>query len=89
MIYSNLLEGKRFLATQQLLGIDTSLLPPRGPFPKRDIMGMGVAASFLMRSKAKGQNLNTIQYQTVREVRLFFSNYSHACVGGYGSIVHQ
>jgi hypothetical protein len=89
-VYSNLLEGKRFLATQQLLGIDTSSLPPRGPFPKRDVMGMGVAASFLLRSKAKGKNANTIQFQTVRKVRSFFSNYSHACVGGMGaSFVHQ
>jgi hypothetical protein len=84
-VYSNLLEGKRFLATQQLLGIDTSSLPPRGPFPKKDVMGMGVAASFLLRSKAKGQNANTIQFQTVRKVRSFFSNYSHACVGGMGA----
>jgi hypothetical protein len=36
-VYSNLLEGKRFLAPQQLLGIDTSSLPPRGPFPKRGV----------------------------------------------------
>jgi hypothetical protein len=48
-------------------------------------MGMGVAASFLLRSKAKGQNANTIQFQTVRKVMLFFSNYSHACVGGMGA----
>jgi hypothetical protein len=54
-VYSNLLEGKGFLATQQLLGIDTSSLPPREQFPKRDVMGMGVAASFLLRSKAKGK----------------------------------
>jgi hypothetical protein len=84
-VYSNLLEGKRFLATQKLLGINSSSLPPRGPFPKKDVMGMGVAASFLLRSKAKGQNANTIQFQTVRKVRSFFSNYSHACVGGMGA----
>jgi hypothetical protein len=45
-------------------------------------MGMGVAASFLLRSKAKGQNANTIQFQRVRKVRSFFSNYLHTCVGG-------
>jgi hypothetical protein len=46
---------------------------------------MGVAAGFLLRSLNKGQNANTRQYETVRKVRSFFSNYAHACVGGMGA----
>jgi hypothetical protein len=53
-VYSNMLEGRRFLANQKLLGINLASLPPRGPFPKKDIMGMGVAAGFLLRSLDKG-----------------------------------
>jgi hypothetical protein len=58
---------------------------PRGPFPKKDIMGMGVVAGFLLRSLDKGQNANTLQYETVRKARSFFSNYAYACVGGMGA----
>jgi hypothetical protein len=83
-VYSNMLEGRRFLANQKLLGIASASLPPRGPFPRKDIMGLGVAAGFLLRSLDKGQNANTLQYETVRKVRSFFSNYAHACVGGMG-----
>jgi hypothetical protein len=85
MVYSNMLEGRRFLANQKLLGIALASLPPRGPFPKKDIMGMDVAAGFLLRSLDKGQNPNTLQYETVRKIRLFFSNYAHTCVGGMGA----
>jgi hypothetical protein len=70
-VYYNMLEGRRFLANQKLLGIASASLPPRGPFPKKDIMGMGVAAGFLLRSFDKGQNANTLQYETVRKVRSF------------------
>jgi hypothetical protein len=84
-VYSNMLEGRRFVANQRLLGISSGFLPPRGPFPKQDVMGMGVAAVFLLRSLDKGQNANTLQYETVRKVRSFYSNYAHACVGGMGA----
>jgi hypothetical protein len=84
-VYSNMLEGRRFLANQKLLGIASASLPPRSLFPRKDIMGMGVAVGFLLWPLDKGQNANTIQYETVRKVRLFFSNYAHACVGGMGA----
>jgi hypothetical protein len=85
-VYSNMLEGCKFLANQKLLGINSASLPPRGPFPKKGHHGMGVAAGFLLRSLDKGQNARTLQYETVRKVRSFFSNYAHACVGGMGAL---
>jgi hypothetical protein len=60
-VYSNMLEGRRFLANQKLLGINSASLPPRGLFPKKDIMGIGVAAGLLLRSLDKGQNARTLQ----------------------------
>jgi hypothetical protein len=36
-------------------------------------------------SLGKGQNANTLQYETVRKVRSFFLNYAQACVGGMGA----
>jgi hypothetical protein len=72
MVYSNMLEGRWLLANQKLLGIAPASLAPRGSFPRKDIMGMGVAAGFLLRLLDKGQNANILQYETVRKVRLFF-----------------
>ena len=46
---------------------------PRGPFPLKDQVGMGVAVNMLMRSiTSKGKIGKHIQYETMRKVRATF-----------------
>jgi hypothetical protein len=84
-VNSNRLEGKKFLVMQRRLGFEVDCLPPRGPYPKRDEWGMAIACGMLLRSKAPGKNLATIQYKTLRKQRSFYSNFAHTCQGGVGS----
>jgi hypothetical protein len=84
-VNSNRLEGKKFLAMQRALGFEVDCLPARGPYPKEDSWGMGIACGMLLRSKDPGRNTATIQYETLRKQRSFFSNYVHTCNGGVGS----
>jgi hypothetical protein len=83
-VNSNQLEGKKFLIMQRTLGFEVDCLPPRGPYPRRDKWGMGIACSMLLRSKSPGKNTATIQYKTLRKQRSFYSNFVPTSQGGGG-----
>jgi hypothetical protein len=84
-VNSNRLEGNKFLTMQRTLGFKVDCLPLQGPYPKRDEWGVGIACGMLLYLKATGKNTATIQYETLRKQRSFFSNFVHMCQGGVGS----
>jgi hypothetical protein len=84
-VQSNKLEGAKFLAGQRLLGFDTHCFPYRGPYPKYDACGMQLACSMLLRSLDPGRTTASIQYETVRKQRSFYSNFVHTCHDGMGA----
>ena len=81
---SNWLEGMRFVKTQAAFDLEGSALPQQGPFPVSDEWGVKVACSMVLRSLDPGKNSKNIQFNTVRKMRAFFSNYCHASVNGAG-----
>jgi hypothetical protein len=71
---------------ERTLGFEVDCLPPRGSYPKCDEWGMGIACGMLLRSKAPRKNTATIQYETLRKQRSFYSNFVHTCQGGGGGV---
>lgn len=68
----------------QLLNMRDPHQRPRGPFPIADLWGAGVACVFLMRTLDVGKNAPTVQFDTARKVRSFFSNYARTTPGEIG-----
>ena len=82
-VEQNRREGMRYLLEARTMGI-LRPYPPRGPYPTRDIWGVGTAVVLLMRSLAKGKHAATIQYETARKVRSHVSNFIHTVPNGMG-----
>ena len=59
-------------------------MPQRGPYHKSDDWGVHLACSMVLRSLDPGRNASHIQYETVRKMRSFYSNYAHVCPEGTG-----
>ena len=57
----------------------------RGPFHQADNWGVHVACGMVLRSLDPGRNGSHVQYDTVRKMRSFYSNYAHTCPGGTGA----
>ena len=55
-----------------------SVLSVMDPFPVEDSLGMGLAVCMLARSPEKGRHQSTLQFESVRKMRLEFSNWWHA-----------
>ena len=68
-VQSNLLEGHRYVKMQKLLGLEHCTLLSQGSFQMRDDWGVKVACVMVLRS---------VKFDTVRKMRTFISNYSHA-----------
>jgi hypothetical protein len=83
-VNSNRLEGVRYLGICASLGLEDEAYPPRGPFPLTDDWGMKGACAILIRSKDRGRNASTIQYDTMRKLRSHLANFSHTCPDGLG-----
>jgi hypothetical protein len=65
------------------LGIDPDvLLPPMGPFPIHDEIGMGLAVCILQRSLDVGRNEATIQFSTTQKMKAAYSNMWRASTRG-------
>ena len=77
-VNANRLEGIKFVNIQELLGLGENTLPCQGPYPVEDTWGINVACGMVMRSLDKGNYTNNIQFETVRKMRTFVSNYIHA-----------
>jgi hypothetical protein len=60
----------------------TDMLPDMGPFPLKDIWGMGIAVVTLRRSLDPGKNGDNVQFSTARRLRSVYSNL-------WGSSVHS
>ena len=58
---------------REILGIE-SVMPALGPFPLKDNVGMGIAATMLWRSLDRGVRAETIQFGTMRRLRSAYSN---------------
>ena len=79
-------EGIRYAGICETLGLPVDdAYPRRGPFRLEDVMGMKLACGMLVRSLNAGKNAKTIQFDTMRKMRSHMSNYSHACVDGFGA----
>ena len=59
---------------------------PVGPFPLRDEWGMTEATLFLTRTLDPGRNDDTIQFDTARKLRAFFSNMFTTTNQGVGAM---
>jgi len=64
------------------LGFDGGVVPPLGPFPLADSVGMKLAMVMVLKSLDPGINAATVQFDTVRQFRSAFSN-------AYGAGVSQ
>jgi hypothetical protein len=73
-VASNFRDLKKYnkIALDQL-GVTTSL-PDMGPFPLKDIWGVGIAVITLYRSLDPGKNTENIQFSTARRLRSVYSN---------------
>ena len=83
-VRSNRYDGLKFLANQEKVGFGTDSLPRGGPHPTSDDWGIAVAVSMMMHSLDPGKNASRIQYETLRKMRSFFSNFTHFCALGTG-----
>ena len=82
----NAREIARSLKICATFGIDSPVQDVRrGPFPLKDIQGMGVAVTMLHRSLDEGRNSRTVQFDTVRGLRSAYSNFVHTTVYGTGA----
>ena len=77
----NLSEGKRLMRFAQRLEMPC-LVPPMGPYPLDDAMGMMGAMAVLDRSLDKGKTEKFVQWDTFRGARSFVTNASQAGVTG-------
>ena len=83
-VNSNRLEGIGFVKSQELLGLGRKALPCLGPYLLEDTWGINVVCGLVMRSLDKGNYTNNIQFETVRKMRTFVLNYTHASRRGTG-----
>jgi hypothetical protein len=83
-VRANRLQGKHWISASESAGWVNFALPKRGPFPVKDTFGMQAAVNLLLRSRDVGINSKTIQYETMRKLRSFLSNYIHTTCGGHG-----
>jgi hypothetical protein len=56
------------------LGFGDKLLPPLGPFPLRDMVGMTAAVFFVARSLMPGRKQGALLFGTTCKMRTFFGN---------------
>jgi hypothetical protein len=62
-------------------------LPPLGPYPVSDLLGMSVALAMLMKTLEPGRyNVQYQQFETVRKLRVAFSNVYMALMEGVTSL---
>ena len=61
------------------------ILPPMGPWPLEDTVGMGYAVVILRRLLEKGCTTETVLFQTSRKTRAAISNLWHASLDGGSS----
>jgi hypothetical protein len=52
----------------------------------KDEWGMMTAMILLLRSREKGKNAEFVQYETIRKVRSYYSNFIHTTPGGVGDM---
>ena len=86
MVKGNLTEGKRGQRFADRMGVE-SLVPPMGPFPVEDTMGMMCAAAILDRSLDPGSTEEFVQWDTFRGARSFVTNATQAGVSGLSDVV--
>lgn len=84
-IRSNFSEAKRSVKIKTMFMMEHRILLQLGPFPLKDIWGVGEAACFLWRTLDPGKNSKRVQFGTARKYRTFESTYAHASMGGLGA----
>ena len=84
-VRDNFNQGKKLSKIKRTLDLGHTDLLPRGPWPMEDLWGMTNAICLLWRSLDPGKNTQRIQFDTVRKMRTFQSNYAHIGVGGIGA----
>ena len=77
---------KRLVSMDTEFGIN-SLIPPMGPFPLCDSLGMAPAVAVLRRSLDVGKYNRCVQWSTFRKLRSAITNAHQASVGGLGDVV--
>ena len=86
-VYNNMREMTRCVSLSEELGISDSSLVDMGPFPLKDVCGVGMAAVFLRRTLDKGQIRENVQFSTARKTRTAFGNCWNASVKGLGDAI--
>ena len=81
-VYRNMREMIRCVALSKELGMQNSLPLEMGPFPLKDVCGVGMAAVFLWRTLDKGLIRDSVQFSTARKTRTAFGNCWNASVKG-------
>ena len=84
-VLGNLREAQRAMKIASQLRIPSPVSTfLRGPFPLSDTFGMGMAITLLQRSLDPGRNSATVQWDTVRGLTSFYTNYIHTTQAGIG-----
>ncbi|KAL7579542.1 hypothetical protein ACA910_007917 [Epithemia clementina (nom. ined.)] len=82
-VYGNLQEISRLMQQSVEMQIDYPMRNfPRGPYPVLDMFGVVPAVMSLQQLLSKGRNSGTIQWDTMRGMRLAYSNFVHTTPGG-------
>ena len=76
-VNSTRLDGMKIVRLEKELNLQ-STFPSMGPFPVKDVLGMGIVVCMLRRSLEKGRYKDTLQYETMRKLRSVYSNIWHA-----------
>lgn len=84
-------EVRNLRTKASMLGLDAeAMLPPMGPWPVKDIHGIGVAVCILLRSLDPGKNETTIQFSTSQKMKSAFANVWKASLrGSEGAVVSR
>jgi len=85
-VLHNCQQINRCLKTADELGLP-QLLPPMGPFPPDDALGMKAALAVLDKSLDKGACEATVQWATFRRMRSAITNFYQASAEGLGDRV--
>ena len=84
-VRNNFYESKRLAKIQAQLGLSWATCLQTGPFSALEDWGVDVAVAILIRSLDPGKNARCVQFDTIRKLRSFVSNYTHAGSNGTGA----
>lgn len=87
-VKNNAREIRNIYSKTRLVSLNAdTMMPAMGPFPLKDIHGMGLAVALLLRSLDAGKNEETIQFSTTQKMKSSFANLWRVSLEGHQGAV--